>query len=127
MKLQLNKTYLIIAILLFIIEVLIAVFLKTGFIRHTFGDYLVVILIYCFCKSFIKIESFKLGVLVLMLAFSIEFLQLTNFLELLNLQNNHLAKLLLGTSFRFTDLVAYTLGVISIILIENKLQKPWII
>ena len=127
MKLQLNKTYLIIAILIFIIEVLIAVFLKTGFIRHTFGDYLVVILIYCFCKSFIKIESFKLGILVLMFAFSIEFLQLTNFLELLNLQNNHLAKLLLGTSFRFTDLVAYTLGVISIILIENKLQKPWII
>ena len=127
MKLQLNKTYLIIAILLFIIEVLIAVFLKTGFIRHTFGDYLVVILIYCFCKSFIKIESFKLGVLVLMFAFSIEFLQLTNFLELLNLQNNHLAKLLLGTSFRVTDLVAYTLGVISTILIENKLQTPWII
>ena len=60
-----------------------------------------------------------------MFAFLIEFLQLTNFLELLNLQNNHLAKLILGTTFRFTDLVAYTLGIISVLIIEYKLQKLW--
>lgn len=93
MFLKFNKTYLAIAILLFMTEVLIAVYLKSGFIRYTVGDYLVVILIYCFFKSFIKIDSFKLAILVLAFAFSIEFLQLTNFLKLLNLQNNHLAKL----------------------------------
>lgn len=123
MKLRLNKIYLIITILLFITEVLIAMFLKDGFIRHTFGDYLVVILIYCCCKSFFKIDAFKLAIGVLIFAFTIEFLQLTNLLEMLNLQDNHLAKLILGSTFHFSDLVAYTLGVITIIIIEYKLQN----
>lgn len=64
MKLQLNKTYLAITIFLFITEVLIATYLKSGFIRHTFGDYLVVILIYTFVKSFVNINPFKLALAV---------------------------------------------------------------
>mgnify|MGYP000303657079 CR=1 FL=1 len=122
MKLQLNKTYLIITILLFVIEVLIATFLKDGFIRHTFGDYLVVILIYCCCKSFVKIQSFKLAIAVLLFAFLIEFLQLTNVLKLVKLENNHLAKIIFGSTFHVSDLVAYTLGIISVLLIEFKLK-----
>lgn len=115
-----NKTYISITILLFITEILIAVFLKSGFIRHTFGDYLVVILIYCFFKSFIKIDSFKLAILVLAFAFFIEFLQLSNILEILNLQNNHLAKLVFGTTFHVSDLLAYTLGIITVLIIETR-------
>lgn len=120
---KLNKTYLIITTLLFITEVLIAMFLKDGFIRHTFGDYLVVILIYCCCKSFFKIDTFKLAIGVLIFAFAIEFLQLANLLEILNLQDNHLAKLILGSTFHVSDLLAYTLGIITIIIVEYKLQN----
>jgi len=120
MLLKLNKTYLTITILLFIIEVLIAVFLKSGFIRHTFGDYLATILLYCLIKSFIKIASCKLAILVLVIAFTIEFLQLTTILETLHLQNNHLAKLVLGTTFHVSDLVAYTLGIITVLIIETR-------
>ncbi|MFD1163860.1 ribosomal maturation YjgA family protein [Hwangdonia seohaensis] len=116
----LNKTYLTITILLFITEIGIAMFLKSGFIRHTFGDYLVVILIYCFFKSFIKINSFKLAILVLVFAFTIELLQLVNLLKLLNLQNNQLAKLVLGSTFHVSDLVAYTLGIITVLIIETR-------
>ena len=83
-----NKTYLIITLLLFLIEALIAIFLKSGFIRHTFGDFLCVILLYCFFKSFIEGHHFKIAISVLILSFSIEFLQLTNYLELFNLQDN---------------------------------------
>ncbi len=39
MKLRFNKTYVIITIVLFITEALIAIYLKQGFIRHTFGDF----------------------------------------------------------------------------------------
>ncbi|WOD42892.1 DUF2809 domain-containing protein [Hwangdonia lutea] len=117
----LNKTYLTLTILLFITEVLIAIFLKSGFIRHTFGDYLVVILIFCFFKSFINIKSFKLALLVLAFAFIIEFLQLANLLKLLNLQNNYLAKLVLGSTFHVSDLVAYTLGIITVLIIETRM------
>ena len=121
MTLQLNKTYLIITMLLFLSEVLIAIFFKSGFIRHTFGDFLVVILIYGFIKSFIKINSYKLAFTVLTFVFCIEFLQLINILDALNLQNNHLAKLILGNTFQISDLLAYMLGIISVLIIEFKL------
>lgn len=123
---RLNKTYLALTVLLFLIEALIAIFLKTGFIRHTYGDFLCVILLYCFFKTFIEDHHFKIAISVLIIAFTIEFLQLTNYLELFNLQNNHLAKIILGSTFEFSDLVAYTLGIIITIIIDFKFYKLWI-
>ncbi len=120
---KLNKTYLLIILFLLFTEILIALFLKTGFIRHTFGDYLVTILIYCFVKSFIEINSFKLATLVLVFAFTVELLQLTTILKTLHLHNSHLAKLILGNTFQTSDLVAYTLGIITVLIIELKLLK----
>lgn len=126
MPLNIKKTYLSITIILFITEALIATFLKTGFIRHTFGDYLVVILLFCFIKSFIEINSFKLAICVLAFSFLVEFLQLLNILEVFNLQNNYLMTLILGSTFQISDLVAYTLGIITIIFFEFKIYKLWI-
>jgi len=123
MKLQYNKTYLIASIILFIVEVLIAIFLKDGFIRHTFGDYLAVILLYCMFKSCIKTKPFYIAIVVLIISYGIEFLQLTNFLEIINLDNNKLAKIILGSTFSFSDLIAYTLGFISILIFEFQTQK----
>ncbi|WP_338356725.1 DUF2809 domain-containing protein [Yeosuana marina] len=123
MKLRFNKTYVIITIVLFITEALIAIYLKQGFIRHTFGDFLVVILIYCFFKSFIPNNHFKIAMLVLAFAFLIEFLQLVNILEMFNLQNNHLVKLILGSTFQISDVVAYTLGILTVIIFELKLKN----
>jgi hypothetical protein len=115
-----------ITISLLIIEGLIAMYLKSGFIRHTFGDFLVVILMYCFFKSFIPDNHFKIALSVLAFAFIIEFLQLVNILSMLNLQNNHLIKLILGSTFQISDLVAYTLGIITVLIAEFKLYKLWI-
>lgn len=117
---KLNKTYLILALILFTTEVLIAKFLKTGFIRHTVGDFLVVMLIYCFFKSFLKVNPLKLSIAVLAFAFTVEFLQLANILKLLNLENNHLAKLILGSTFHISDLIAYTLGIICVFIIDTR-------
>ncbi|WP_452227916.1 MULTISPECIES: ribosomal maturation YjgA family protein [unclassified Lacinutrix] len=122
MKFKRNNKYIIASILLFAVEALIAIFLKDGFIRHTFGDYLVVILMYCMFKSFIKTKPFYIAIAVLIIAYGIEFLQRTNFLEVLNLQNNRLAILILGSTFSISDLLAYTLGVITILIFEHKSQ-----
>lgn len=124
MKLHFNKTYLALTVLLFTTEILIALFLKSGFIRHTFGDYLVVILMYCFFKSFIKGNHFYIAIGILAFSFTIEFLQLINILKPLNLQNSHAAKLILGSTFQLSDLVAYTLGIITVLIIDLKLIKP---
>jgi len=123
MKLQYNKTYLIASIILFIVEALIAIFLKDGFIRHTFGDYLAIILLYCMFKSCIKTKPFYIAIVVLIISYGIEFLQLTSFLEITNLDNNKLAKIILGSTFSFSDLIAYTLGFISILIFEFQTQK----
>jgi hypothetical protein len=120
MKMKLNQTYLAITSLLFLIEVAIALYLKTGFIRHTFGDFLVVILIYCFIKSFMEIHFLKLALAVWLFSFLIEFLQLTNILNAFHLQNNLLAKTILGSTFNVFDLVAYSLGIGAVLVVEYK-------
>ncbi|WP_406683338.1 DUF2809 domain-containing protein [Seonamhaeicola sp. MEBiC1930] len=86
MNLQINRTYLLLFLLLFSIEALIAIFVPTGFIRYTLGDYLVVILIYCFAKIFIKGHSNIIAISTLIFSFSIEFLQLSGILDKLNQQ-----------------------------------------
>ncbi len=118
-----KSTYFVLFIIILLIEVCIAYFLKTGFIRHTFGDFLVVILLYCLLKSFINIKPITMAIIVLFISFIIEFLQLTPFLEWLNLHDNTLAKTVLGSTFHITDLVAYTLGIITIIIAESKLKQ----
>lgn len=117
---RLNRSYLTLAFLLFIIEVCIAIFFKTGFIRHTFGDYLVVIFLYALIRGFTTIGVWRSAIIVLLISFCIEFLQLTTILEFFNLEENRIAKLIFGTTFQFTDLLAYTLGVLTILYVETK-------
>ena len=123
MKVSFNKAYFILFMLLFCIETLIALYLKNGFIRHTFGDFLVVILLYCFLKSFWNVKPATVALTVLLISFLIEFLQLANLLEFLNLENNNLAKTIFGSTFNVTDLIAYTLGIATVLLIEIKTKK----
>jgi len=122
MKLHFNRIYFLGFVILFIIEGFIAYFLKTGFIRHTFGDFLIVILLYCFAKSFINAKPIPVALAVLLFAFIIEFLQLGNLLEHLNLQDNTFAILILGSTFHVSDLIAYTLGIVTVLIFELKLK-----
>ncbi|PTM04722.1 MAG: DUF2809 domain-containing protein [Bacteroidetes bacterium] len=115
-----NTFYFFIFLVIFFIETCIAYFLKTGFIRHTFGDFLVVIVLYCFLKSFLNARPISMALIVLLISFIIEFLQLTPFLELIGLEKNQYAKIVFGNTFHISDLVAYTLGVLTIIIIESK-------
>ncbi|WP_313805618.1 DUF2809 domain-containing protein [Flavobacterium sp.] len=57
MKFEFNVKYAIWTLLLFITEVLIAVCIRDNFIRPYLGDVLVVILLYCFLKSFVKVKT----------------------------------------------------------------------
>ena len=119
-----NRTYFFFFLQLFLIEVLIAVFLKDGFIRHTFGDYLVVILMYSFLKSFWDAKPIIVSIVVLTISFLVEFLQLFNLLKLLHIESNYLARLVLGNTFQIGDLLAYCLGIMTILIVEiNYLKK----
>ena len=64
-----------------------------------------------------------IGLIVFCIAFIVEFLQLTPFLQWINLQDNKAAKIVFGSTFHVSDLVAYTLGVITTLIIEKKLNN----
>ena len=116
MKFKFNKNYFIFFILLIFIE--ISVLFTKGFIRHTLGDFLVVIALYCLLMSFVKINFIKAAIIILTFSFCIEFIQLTSFLTHFQLENSTIAKTIFGNTFSIQDLIAYTLGIISVVVIE---------
>lgn len=118
-----NKIYFKLTVILFLIEVSIAVFVKDRFIRPYLGDVLVVILIYCFVKSLVKISVHKAAFGVLLFAFCIEILQYFNLVEKLKLQHNTVAKTVIGTSFSWEDILAYIAGILIVIAVENRSNK----
>lgn len=118
MRFQFNRKYFGIALLLLLIEVGIAMWFKTGFIRHTFGDYLVVMLVYCVIRGMTNASVNTSAIITICIAYSVEFLQLTPILELTNLNNYTLARIVFGTTFSVSDLIAYALGIITVLLIE---------
>ena len=120
---QFNKIYFVLFIIILITEITIAVYLSNGFIRHTFGDALVVMLLYCLLKSFVLITPLKAAIVILIISFSIEFLQLSPLLEWIHLEHNEIAKVILGNTFSITDLIAYTVGLVIVLLIERNFSK----
>ena len=118
-----NKKYFILFALIFLSEILIAKY-ANGFIRHTFGDFLAVIFVYCLVKSFIKISANYAAILSLIISFCVEFLQLTNLQNLSLFKNSKLLRIVIGTSFSIGDLIAYSFGFLTIIVIEHNL-KQW--
>ena len=109
--------------LLFIIEVLIALYVHDEIIRPYIGDVLVVILMYCFIKSFLQLSVLPVAIFVLLFSFGIEFLQYLNIVEKLGLQNSKIARTIIGTSFAWIDLVCYTAGIIIILIAERGFAK----
>jgi hypothetical protein len=118
-----NRTYFGLFALLFNVEILIALYIHDQIIRPYFGDLLVVILIYCFVKSFLKTKVFPTAVFVLLFAFAVETLQYMNIVEKLGLQNNRLARTVIGTSFEWIDIVAYISGIMIVLLVEKARLK----
>lgn len=118
-----NKKYFVLTIFLFVIEVLIALYLHDEIIRPYIGDVLVVILLYCMIKSFFKLPVFTVAISVLIFSFCVEFLQYLNIVEILGLQNSRTARIIIGTSFSWIDILTYIVG-ICIVLIVEKVFVP---
>ncbi|RVT71725.1 DUF2809 domain-containing protein [Flavobacterium sufflavum] len=118
-----NKNYFGFAVLIFCVEIMIALFVNDNFVRPYFGDVLVVILIYCFLKSFLKLSVLVTALAVLAFSFAIEFLQFLNIVEKLGLEKSKIARTVIGTSFAWTDLLAYIVGIAIVLLTEKYWLK----
>lgn len=115
-----NPYYFALMIILFLIEILIALFVHDQFIRPYIGDFLVVILIYCFVKSFFNTPVLPTALGVLLFAYSVEVLQYFRIVEVLGLQHSRAARIIIGSAFEWQDMLAYTAGIVAVILLEKR-------
>ena len=115
-----HKRYFLYTIILFLVEVLIALYVRDAIIRPYGGDFLVVILLYYFVRSFWNGSSISVAIGVLVFAYTIEILQYFNVVDLLGLKGNRLAEIIIGTGFSWWDMLAYTLGVLVVYWVDNR-------
>ncbi|MBO9150829.1 DUF2809 domain-containing protein [Chitinophaga sp. GCM10012297] len=124
MKLRFSWQYFAFTVLIFVTEVLIALYLHDDFVRPYAGDFLVVILIYCFVRSFVQAPVWPVALGVLAFSYLIEALQYLNIVKRLGLEHSRAANIIIGNYFTWHDILAYTLGVGFVILME-KIPSPF--
>ncbi|MEN9424789.1 MAG: hypothetical protein RL122_2172 [Pseudomonadota bacterium] len=104
-----KKHYALAALTLFIVEVIIATKLNGNhFIRAYFGDFLVVILLYCMAKALYDFDSQRLAIGIFTFSVIVEVAQYFRIADVLQLTG--WARVVVGTSFSFTDVLMYAAG-----------------
>jgi hypothetical protein len=121
-----QKPFIIFA-LLFLTEVMIAIFMHDAIIRPFFGDFLAVITLYYLLKSFLKLSNLTLVLSSLCFAYFLETLQYFDFLTYLGLKQHKIIAIVLGTSFGWGDILAYTSGALFVIFSEKQLKNQVIL
>jgi DNA integrity scanning protein DisA with diadenylate cyclase activity len=117
-KIRLNIKYLCAFIIIFIIEVLIAAFINDKFIRPYVGDILVVVLIYCFIRSFVGKEVKLLPLYIFVFAVLTEVGQYFHLAKLLGLSDYKIARIIIGSTFDLKDIACYLAGCTGLFLFE---------
>lgn len=110
-----RRGYALAALVLFIVEVLIALFVRDAFVRPYVGDLLAVALVYAVLRAVTPMPLGAALAVTLGIAFGIEFAQLFGLLAALGLGDNTLARIVLGGVFDLMDLVAYASGALLIV------------
>lgn len=116
-----NTYYWIWSIILFLIELYIALHIDDNFIRPYIGDLLVVILIYTIVRAFFKVSILTTAIGVLIFSFAVEVLQYFKIVERLGLGSSSLARTVIGTTFSWEDLGAYSLGILILLCFEKSI------
>lgn len=121
--LRFSKTYFIATLAILTLEIIIALYIRDRFIRPYVGDIFAIILVYTFLKTWLHATKLVVAIAALFVAFVIEFLQALHFIEHIGLSHNTFAKILLGTSFSWLDLLCYLAGFLLIVLVEKLYFK----
>jgi hypothetical protein len=117
-----NKRYFTLTLLLLTIEFLIALYIHDAFIRPYIGDVLVVILLYCFVKSFLNTAVFQTAIGVLIFSYVVETLQYFHIVDVLGLGHSKVARIVIGSSFSWLDILSYTAGIAIVLVTERRKQ-----
>lgn len=118
---KINVKYLIGFIIVFLIEVIIALFIHDKIIRPYIGDILVIILMYTFIRGFIKRQIKFLPIYLFIFATFVEVIQFLNIVELMDLKNSKVLSVIIGSTFDMKDIICYFIGSI-ILMIWNRIE-----
>lgn len=118
-KFRFNPKAFAIFVLIFIVEVLIAIFIHDVFIRPYGGDILVVMLMYYFVKAFIQTKPINIILPILLFSYLVEFAQYLDLPHKLGITNKILL-IITGSSFSWVDMLCYTVGAAICWLIDRR-------
>lgn len=110
--------YLILAAIVFTALVAIEVTLDGGFVRNSVGDALVVILVYAVVMTFSTWSQITAAIVSLAIAYAVETSQALDLVDRLGLTPSRLTDVVLGSTFTWTDIAAYTVGILAILTAE---------
>lgn len=106
---KMRLSFLILFILLFAVEALIAVYVHDDFVRPYVGDMIVTVVVWSFARTIFP-DKFKLmSLYVMIFAILVEVGQYFNYVELLGVTNPILVTMM-GTSFAWADIACYAVG-----------------
>ncbi len=105
------------------IILIVKLFNNNHFIRGFIGDVIIIWLIYFFIKTFYNFHALKLATFTLVIAFTTEFIQYLHITTFFGFEQNTVTSLVFGTVFDPYDLIAYTIGAVSIYIIDSRLVK----
>lgn len=125
--LRFNRNYFALTVILFVIEICIAIFVNDAFVRPFLGDVIVVWFMYYFIRSFIAIKPIYIAFFTLLFSFAVEIGQYFKLIEILGLQENKWARIVIGTSFSWWDLLCYVVGFLLLFLMDNDLKMQRLI
>lgn len=117
-RVKVRPGYAIAALVIFLVEVVIALFVRDAFIRPYIGDVLAIALVYA---ALCAVTPLRLGsalTVTLAIAVVIELAQAANLLGALGLADNAVARTVLGGQFDWFDLLAYAAGGVVIVAVE---------
>lgn|SRR5690554_4813638 len=121
--LRFHNCFFMIALVVFVVEVFIALFVHDSFIRPYLGDVIVVWFVYYFIRAFVNIPALYVAVFTLLFSFGVEIGQYFKLIHLLGLEKNALARIVIGTSFSWWDMVCYVAGFMFLFLLDKDLRK----
>lgn len=102
--------YAVCFVALFVVEALIALYVRDRFVRPYLGDVLVVVLVYCFVRIFVNRPLRLLPLYVFVFACGVEFLQYLQLADLPLFRQSAVARVVLGSVFDWGDIACYAVG-----------------
>lgn len=106
------------ALVVFVVEVAIALFVHDGFVRPYLGDSLAVVLVYLALRAVAPIGVAAAAASAFAVACLVELGQWAGLLDALGLRGSAVARVVLGTGFDPRDLLAYAAGAAGAIVLE---------